>query len=68
MVVRGYPEFMIGEQERSNIGYLILFTGGLCCLNGLMIVAFSLAILVIVSSYAYILKVGAIGTTTARRG
>lgn len=53
----GYPQIYLAERGRSFLGYIIIMTGGLCVLMGLLIIVFSFVIQGIINPYTMIVEV-----------
>ena len=53
----GYPQCYLAERGRAFLGYIIIMTGGLCVLMGVLIVVFSFVILGIINPYTIVVEV-----------
>ena len=55
----GFPQCYLGERGRAFLGYIIIFTGGLCLMMGVLMIIFSFAIMKIIGPYTSVLEVSA---------
>lgn len=57
MIRHGYPQCLLDERGRTGLGYIILITGGLSAITGLLIISFGFNIIGVINPYIAILEV-----------
>lgn len=53
----GFPQCVLAERGRALLGYLILISGGMSALVGILLIIFGFTILGVISPYTLILEV-----------